>query len=142
MGMRSPRSLTRSKAANNDLAFQSKPMLDENGVVDWDAITIKGTSTKLEKDYLRLTQVRFLFVFKSEVFNLSACDVIIIDVWGTYNAVAWTSRLWSPRMEFLFRLQRTIATWAVWSARYLPSSGRVRNVNYWCGSRWIALNHV
>lgn len=32
-------------------------MVDENGVVDWDAITIKGTSTKLEKDYLRLTQV-------------------------------------------------------------------------------------
>lgn len=54
LGMRSP---PRPKSVNNDLAFQSKPMVDENGVVDWDAITIKGTSTKLEKDYLRLTQV-------------------------------------------------------------------------------------
>ncbi|CAM9244764.1 unnamed protein product [Laminaria digitata] len=53
LGMRSP---PRPKSVNNDLAFQSKPMVDENGVVDWDAITIKGTSTKLEKDYLRLTQ--------------------------------------------------------------------------------------
>lgn len=55
LGMRSP---TRAKTVENDLAFKSKPMVDENGVVDWDAITIKGTSTKLEKDYLRLTQVR------------------------------------------------------------------------------------
>lgn len=58
LGMRSPRSSLQAKSVENDLAFQSKPMVDENGVVDWDAITIKGTSTKLEKDYLRLTQVR------------------------------------------------------------------------------------
>lgn len=57
-GIRSPRSASqRLESSNNDLAFQSKPMVDENGDVDWDAITIKGTSTKLEKDYLRLTQV-------------------------------------------------------------------------------------
>lgn len=31
-------------------------MVDENGDIDLNAITIKGTSTKLEKDYLRLTQ--------------------------------------------------------------------------------------
>lgn len=57
LGVPSPRASLRSTHADNDLAFQSKPMVDENGVVDWDAITIKGTSTKLEKEYLRLTQV-------------------------------------------------------------------------------------
>lgn len=57
LGTRSPRSSLPAKSVENDLAFQSKPMVDENGVVDWDAITIKGTSTNLEKDYLRLTQV-------------------------------------------------------------------------------------
>lgn len=45
------------------MAFQSKPAVDENGGVDWDAITIKGTSTKLEKDYLRLTQVRVMILW-------------------------------------------------------------------------------
>lgn len=62
-GIRSPRSAPqRLESSNNDLAFQSKPMVDENGDVDWDAITIKGTSTNLEKDYLRLTQVCTEFV--------------------------------------------------------------------------------
>ena len=56
LGMRPPPSS--SSRSGNDLAFQSKPMVDDNGMVDWAAITIKGTSTKLEKDYLRLTQVR------------------------------------------------------------------------------------
>lgn len=55
-GGRSPRSL-RSSQLDDSMAFQSKPMVDENGVVDWDAITIKGTCRELEKDYLRLTQV-------------------------------------------------------------------------------------
>lgn len=56
LGMRPPPSS--STRSGDDLAFQSKPMVDDNGMVDWAAITIKGTSTKLEKDYLRLTQVR------------------------------------------------------------------------------------
>lgn len=58
LGVRTPPPPSRSKTGNTDLAFQSKPMVDDNGMVDWAAITIKGTSTKLEKDYLRLTQVR------------------------------------------------------------------------------------
>lgn len=57
LGVRTPPRSSRSKSGNTDLAFQSKPMLDDNGMVDWAAITIKGTSTNLEKDYLRLTQV-------------------------------------------------------------------------------------
>lgn len=55
LGARPPPS-SRSNG-DTDLAFQSRPMVDDNGLVDWAAITIKGTSTKLEKDYLRLTQV-------------------------------------------------------------------------------------
>lgn len=56
LGARPPPSSSRSNG-DTDLAFQSRPMVDDNGLVDWAAITIKGTSTKLEKDYLRLTQV-------------------------------------------------------------------------------------
>ncbi|CAM9647826.1 unnamed protein product [Hapterophycus canaliculatus] len=55
-GMRPPSTSSRSTSGNSDLAFKSKPMVDDNGMVDWAAITIKGTSTSLEKDYLRLTQ--------------------------------------------------------------------------------------
>lgn len=58
LGVRPAPSPSRSKSGNTDLAFRSMPMVDDNGMVDWAAITIKGTSTKLEKDYLRLTQVR------------------------------------------------------------------------------------
>lgn len=56
-GARSQRQASRSAGSENEMAFQSKPTVDENGAVDWDAITIKGTCRKLEKDYLRLTQV-------------------------------------------------------------------------------------
>lgn len=70
LGIRSPRSSSRSTQADNDLAFQSKPAVDENGMVDWDAITIKGTSTKLEKDYLRLTQVCAKIKPMTSVFGL------------------------------------------------------------------------
>lgn len=56
LGARPPPSSSRSNG-DTDLAFQSRPMVDDKGDVDWAAITIKGTSTKLEKDYLRLTQV-------------------------------------------------------------------------------------
>ncbi|CAM9168624.1 unnamed protein product [Ascophyllum nodosum] len=54
---RSSRSASqRSESASDNLAFQSKIIVDENGDVDLGAITIRGTSTKLEKEYFRLTQ--------------------------------------------------------------------------------------
>lgn len=82
-GIRSPRSASqRLESSNNDLAFQSKPMVDENGDVDWDAITIKGTSTKLEKDYLRLTQVCSSFTF-TFTFAFTFCSSVTM----LYNAV-------------------------------------------------------
>ncbi|CAN0433393.1 unnamed protein product [Ectocarpus sp. 12 AP-2014] len=76
LGMRPPPSS--SSRSGNDLAFQSKPMVDDNGMVDWAAITIKGTSTKLEKDYLRLTQppdpasVRPQYILEKSLENISA----------------------------------------------------------------------
>lgn len=77
LGIRSPRSSSRSTQADNDLAFQSKPAVDENGMVDWDAITIKGTSTKLEKDYLRLTQVCAMIRSMTCAFSSAPHDTVV-----------------------------------------------------------------
>lgn len=74
LGARPSPSSTRSNG-DTDLAFQSRPMVDDNGLVDWAAITIKGTSTKLEKDYLRLTQVSFAVFFTS--FWLLSIDSLL-----------------------------------------------------------------
>jgi len=42
---------------------------DNQNVIDWDKHTIKGTSTKLEKSYLRLTSVSRLHGPVSETAN-------------------------------------------------------------------------
>ena len=36
---------------------EKRALLTKKNVIDWDHYTIKGTSTKLEKSYLRLTSV-------------------------------------------------------------------------------------